>query len=240
MPRVDLGDVRTSYDVTGEGEPLVLLHPGAADSRAFAPNVPALAERFRVFTPDRRGHGRTPDVDGPITMDLMAADTAAFIETVVGGPAHVVGCSDGASVGIVAAVRRPEAILRLAVVAGVAHHEGWLPGVVTLDDEAREFLAAWNAEVSPDGPGHFAVLERKLDAMHETDPALTAKDLGGVTSPTLVMLADDDEVRLEHAIAMYRAIPDAQLAVVPGTSHGLMVEKPDLVNRMLLDFLGSG
>jgi pimeloyl-ACP methyl ester carboxylesterase len=54
---------------------------------------------------------------------------------------------------------------------------------------------------------------------------------------TMVMVADDDEVVLEHAIAMYRELPHAELAVVPGTSHGLLVEKPELCNRLLLDFL---
>jgi pimeloyl-ACP methyl ester carboxylesterase len=87
---VQLGDVNTWYDEDGEGEPLVLLHPGGADARAFAPNIDAMAARFQVFTPERRGHGHTPDVDGPITYELMATDTIAFLETVVGGPAHLV------------------------------------------------------------------------------------------------------------------------------------------------------
>jgi pimeloyl-ACP methyl ester carboxylesterase len=51
------------------------------------------------------------------------------------------------------------------------------------------------------------------------------------------MLGDDDEVKLEHAVALYRAIPNAELAVIPGTSHGLVVEKPELCNAIILDFL---
>jgi pimeloyl-ACP methyl ester carboxylesterase len=69
---VDLDGVRSWYDELGEGEPAVLLHPGGADARAWAPNLDALADRFHVFTPERRGHGRTPDVDGAITHGLMA------------------------------------------------------------------------------------------------------------------------------------------------------------------------
>jgi pimeloyl-ACP methyl ester carboxylesterase len=53
------------------------------------------------------------------------------------------------------------------------------------------------------------------------------------------MLGDDDQVQLEHAIAMYRAIPDCELAIVPGTSHGLLVEKPGLCNSIIIDFLAS-
>jgi pimeloyl-ACP methyl ester carboxylesterase len=109
-PHVELGDVRTWYDEHGRGEPLVLVHPGGADARAWAPNLDALAAHFHVLTPERRGHGRTPDVKGPITYELMAADTVAFLERVVGGPAHLVGCSARATVALIAALRRPEMV----------------------------------------------------------------------------------------------------------------------------------
>jgi pimeloyl-ACP methyl ester carboxylesterase len=82
---VQLGDVHTYYEEDGEGEALVLLHPGLADSRAFEEYVPEFAQHFRVFRPDRRGHGRTPDVEGQITYEQMARDTIAFLEQVVGG-----------------------------------------------------------------------------------------------------------------------------------------------------------
>jgi pimeloyl-ACP methyl ester carboxylesterase len=82
--RIALGELDTSYEADGDGPPLVLLHPGLADARAFERNVPGLAEHRRVYRPDRRGHGRTPDVDGPISYAGMADDTLAFLEQVVG------------------------------------------------------------------------------------------------------------------------------------------------------------
>jgi pimeloyl-ACP methyl ester carboxylesterase len=126
---VDLEGVRTWYDETGAGEPLVLLHPGGAgvDSRAFAPNLGALAARFRTFTPERRAHGRTPDVEGPITFEAMAQDTVLFLEQVVGCPARVLGVSDGAIVAVPVALRRPDLVERLVLVAGPFHYEGWWP-----------------------------------------------------------------------------------------------------------------
>src|SRR4028118_1730019 len=84
---VQLGDVHTYYEEDGEGEVLVLLHPGLADSRALEGYGPEFARPFRVFRPDRRGHGRTPDVEGPITYEQMARDTIALLEQVAGGPA---------------------------------------------------------------------------------------------------------------------------------------------------------
>src|SRR5687767_12405287 len=123
---VDLGSTQTWYEERGAGEPLVMLHPALTDSRAFAPNVEALAARFHVYLPERRGHGHTADV-GPLTFDLMADDAIAFIEKIVGRPARLLGCSDGAIVALLVARRRPDLVERLAFVAGVFHHEGWLP-----------------------------------------------------------------------------------------------------------------
>jgi pimeloyl-ACP methyl ester carboxylesterase len=210
----------TWYEQRGEGDSLVLLHPGMADARAFEPNIDALAAGFHVYTPERRGHGRTPDVDGPITYEGMARDTIDFVETIVCEPAHLLGCSDGAIVALNAALLRPDLVRRLVLVAGVFHRDGWHPSAVS-----------WTDGLDPDSvPG-------KMARMHASEPKLSASDLADVTSRTLVMVGDDDEVSLEHAVEMYRALPDGELAVVPGTSHGLLVEKPELCNTLVLDFL---
>jgi pimeloyl-ACP methyl ester carboxylesterase len=73
--------------------------------------------------------------------------------------------------------------------------------------------------------------------MHLLEPTLTVDDLASIRCRTLVMLGDDDEVILEHALELYRALPEAELAVIPGTSHGLLVEKPGVCNTIVIDFL---
>ena len=236
---VQLDGPATWYEEYGDGEPLVALHPGGAgvDSRAWRPNLGALAAHFHVYTPDRRGHGHTPDLQGPITFDVMAQDTIAFLETVVANPAHVVGCSDGATVALLVALRRPDLIRRLVLVAGVFHFRGWAPGVIDSTAEPPEFLERLYGEVSPDGPEHYRVIVEKLAEMHAREPTLTATDLGNVKARTLVMVGDDDEVTIEHAVEMYRGLHDGELMIVPGTSHGLLVEKTALCNRAIVDFL---
>src|SRR3954454_13259080 len=94
------------------------MHGGLVDTRFFDPNLGRLAERFHVYTPERRGHGHTPDVPGPITYQLMADDTIAFLETVVGGPADLVGHSDGAVVAMLVAIQRPDLVKRLVMISG--------------------------------------------------------------------------------------------------------------------------
>ncbi len=152
----------------------------------------------------------------------MARDTIAFIEEVIGEPAHLVGHSDGAPVALLVSRLRPDLVRRMVFSAGVFHHEGWLPGVLDLPDDVLEWLGDFYGEVSPDGREHFSVV---------TD------DLAQIATSTLLMFADQDEVEVDHIHAMHRALPDAQLAIVPGTGHGLLVEKPELCNTMIVEFL---
>ena len=84
---------------------------------------------------------------------------------------------------------------------------------------------------------HYPIVVAKLAQMHLEEPTLATSDLHGLGTRTLVMVGDDDEVALEHAVAAFRAVPDGELMVVPGTSHGLLVEKPALCNKVIVEFL---
>lgn len=227
------------WDVRGAGDPMVLLHPGGADSRAWDSILDGLAARFRCYRFDRRGQGRTPDVGGPITFDAMAADAVEFLEQVVGGPAHLFGHSVGAPVGLLVAQRRSDLVSSLVFSEGVFHHDGWKPGVLDpLPPDVEEFLGDLYGEVSPHGRAHWPAVWARLDEEHHRAPALTVDDLARIDVPALLMFADNDgEVRTEHLHAMHEALPRAQLAVVPGTGHGLPADKPDLVTRLIADFV---
>lgn len=236
---VELNRILTWYDEQGAGEPLVLLHPGGVgvDSRAFGPNLPTLASHFHVFLPERRGHGRTPDAASPYSYELMAEDTIHFLEQVVGGPVRLLGVSDGSVVALLVAQKRPDLVERLVCAAGPFHRSGWVASAIEPGNGTPAFLISSYGEVSPDGKEHFMVVEKKLDLMHALGPTLTKDDLKSIRCRTLVMVSDDDEVTLEHAVDFYRTLPDGELAVVPGTSHGLLVEKQDLCNKIVIDFL---
>ena len=92
--------------------------------------------------------------------------------------------------------------------------------------------------MSPHGPEHWPDVWERLDHEHHRAPALTIADLGAIATPSLLMFADNDsEVEVDHLHAMHRALPNAQLAIVPGTGHGLLADKPDLCNRIIIDFL---
>jgi len=241
---VDTGGLRTYYEAHGEGEPVILLHGGLVTAETFDAQTPAIAERYRVYVPERRGHGRTPDVEGPITFEAMANDTVAFMDAVGLDSAHLVGWSDGALVGLLVALRRPQRVRKLVYIGQPVNPEGVrpeaLPMLMSMTREtAPPMFEQMYAAVSPDGPEHFGVVFDKLIELWKNDPGLPLDELTGLASPTLVLVGDDDIVSIEHAASVYRAMPNAQLAVVPGTSHAALMEKPDLVNRLVLDFLAD-
>jgi pimeloyl-ACP methyl ester carboxylesterase len=111
-------------------------------------------------------------------------------------------------------------------------------GDVDPDDPSMEMFRSLHAASSPDGPEHWPIFLQKYFAMvGSAEPDITPAELAGITAPTLIVSGDDDVVTLEHTVELYRAIPGSELAVVPGTSHVLPLEKPDVVNRIVLDFL---
>ena len=240
---VDISGLATWYDEDGSGEPLVLLHGGLCTNETWQPQTPVFAERFRVLAPERRGHGHTADVDGPLTYAAMTADTIGFLDQVVRGAAHLVGWSDGGIVGLMVAIERPDLVRKLVVVgtnfdaAGNAPEAEEMFAHLTPDSPGLASLRGLYELHSPDGPEHWPVVFAKFTELVLSEPHIPVDDLARISAPTLVLVGDDDLSSLEHTVALFRAIPTAELAVVPGASHTVLREKPDLANRLVLDFL---
>lgn len=245
MPCVDLNGVSTYYEHAGSGRPLVLLHGAFSGADAFVAQVPAMAAGgYEVWVPERRGHARTADTDAPFSYAAMAEETVAFLEAVVPAPAAVVGWSDGAVVGALVAMSRPDLVERLVLIgqyydlSGQAHPELGAALASMRDHPPAALRENYDAH-SPDGPEHFPVVFAKTVDMLVTEPTIPMAELARITAPTLVLQGDRDEVRLSHSVEVVATLPDARLAVLPGT-HALPVENPGLVNALLLDFLAHG
>jgi pimeloyl-ACP methyl ester carboxylesterase len=232
------------YERQGSGEPLLLLHAAAAANPSWSAQLDTLAERYEVILAERRGHGRTADVEGPITYQQMAADMTAFMERLGITSAHLVGWSDGSDVAMVMGAQRPDLVRSLVLINGNFALEGIDPGVLaeaatmSADDWAPESIADY-ARLSPDGPEHWPVMFEKVRTLLTTEPDIDPDALTRIDAPTLVVAGERDLVTLEHTIALYRRFPNAQLFIVPGATHSLTREKPELVNRVILDFLAQ-
>jgi len=188
---IEVAGRRTWHEVSGDGDPLVLLHGGFVGASSFYAQTPALVEAgYRVHVPERRGHAHTPDVVGPLSYSVMADDMVAYLEQEVGAPAHLVGWSDGAVVALLIARRRPDLVARMVLIGQYYNAAGKAAGgdlVAYLNSpEAITFLRRAYDPVSPDGPDHFAVVHDKMMHMITTEPEIALDTLADITAPTLV------------------------------------------------------
>jgi pimeloyl-ACP methyl ester carboxylesterase len=218
----------------------VLLHGGMSSSRSLLHSIgPGLSRSLQIAAFDRRGHGRTADTDAVFHYDDMASETIAFLEY-LGRRSHLVGHSDGGIIALLVAMRRPDLVKRVVAVGANYHFNGLVSmQAMTSESEGYEQWADKYASVSPDGRAHAAVVLTKTMTLFATEPTLNVHDLSTITRPVLVMSGDDDLVTLEHTCSLYEALPDAQLAVLPGSSHAVLKERTRESVRIIRHFLES-
>lgn len=222
------------------GSPILLLHGGLGDSdEMLNPLGAALGERHRLVAFDRRGHGRTADPGEAFHFAALVDETIAVIEHFALGPVDIVGWSDGGIIGLLLAIERPDLVRRLVPIGANYHHDGVVgaasptpPGMPDLQHVEDRY-----AEVSPDGRPHFPSVRERVVRMWLTEPTMAPEDLKHIPHPVLVMAGDRDMITLAHTGSMFAALPKSQLAIVPNTTHSLIAEKPELVARLILDFL---
>lgn len=228
------------HDQGGPGAPLLLLHGGMSNSDVMLGSIGAgLSERYRVIAFDRRGHGFTADTEAPFHYSDMASEAVGVLEQVVGGPAHLVGWSDGANTALLVALARPELVHKLVAIGANYHFEGVLPFDMVPEAPLAQELGSAYAARSPDGAGHLEVVLEKTFTMYASEPTLTGADLAGISHPVLVAAGDDDMVALSHTVSLYEALPAGQLAIIPGASHALPLEQPDVLTGLILRFLAA-
>jgi len=212
------------YEVHGDGPPLLLLHGGGGSIREKW--IPFFSSDFRVVAPEQMGHGRTADLlERPFHYHGMAEDTVELMRVLEIESASVVGYSDGGIIALDIAVHHPERVTRLVVTGANARFEGYTAEnqelVRNLDPDAEPVSDAY-ARLSPDGADHWPRFLRRLQPMWSAEPDFTDEELRSIQAPTLLVIGDGDIVTPEHAVEMFRAIPRAQLCVVPNAGHGAM------------------
>ncbi len=229
------------FETWGSGEPLVLLHGGFCSIETMRDIGDLLADGFEIHAPERTGHGRTPDRDGPYSYDAMVDETLAYLDAAGLDSAHVVGFSDGANAGYLLAQRHPERVRSLTAISGNVTTDAFVPDeqhAAGVPAQHNERVEREYAELSPDGADHAEVVIGKLLDLWSREPDIPFTDVAAITAPTLVLAGEHDMIRLDHSEAIAAAAPGARLEVVPGTSHMLIVEKPAEIAGLIRDFLG--
>lgn len=250
---VEVRGSRLHVQMQGSGAPLVFLHGGVRDFESnFVHQRGYFAAFRRVIGIDQRGHGRSPDDERPFSYREMADDTAAVIEQFGLGAVDVIGHSDGGNVGLLLARHHPQLVRRLVVSganlrAGLSPDElerrkAWSPQQVadavrrTADRLPPGFRGDYE-KVSPTGAANWWPFLTKSYQLWLTPVVIEPAELKRIAVPVLVMAGDHDFTPIEETLEIVRNLPQGQLFILPGTGHGTMVERPELANLAMREFL---
>ena len=255
--KVSVNGLEMYYEVHGTGQPLALLHGAfSAIGTSFGKILPGLAKNRQVIAFELQGHGRTADIDRPLSIEAMADDVAAALRSLGIEQADLFGYSMGASVALHATIRHPELVRKL-VLASVTYtlsgvHPGLMDGLAEMKPEMIHG-SPWHDEymkIAPH-PDNFATLFEKKTQMDRQIKDVPEELVRGITAPTLLILGDSDLVRPEHAVEMFRllgggifgdmppGLPNSQLAILPGTSHVTLVDRAEWLVSMINAFLDT-
>ncbi len=237
------------YEIHGAGEPLILLHGGVGAIQMFGEVLPSLAQNRQVVAVDLQAHGRTADIDRPLSFELMAGDIAALIKHLGIEEADVMGYSLGGGVALRTAIQHPEVVRKLVLVSTPFKRDGWYPEILAaMGQMGPQFAEPMKqtpmyqlyASIAPK-PEDWPVLLTKLGELLRQDYDWS-KDVAAIKAPMLIVVGDADSVRTAHAVAFFELLgggkvdagwdgsgmSNARLAILPATTHYNIYSSPTL------------
>jgi pimeloyl-ACP methyl ester carboxylesterase len=236
-----VNDLNMYYEIEGTGEPLVYIPP--AFGYAGAKSFPALARIRSVITVDLQGHGRTADIpERPITFEQHARDVVGLLTHLGVSKADFFGESFGGVIATLIAVRYPARVGRVATYAATfgPPPRAVKPEVLrpilapTPDSRGIRFQKEQYQRVAPDPAYWPRIWEKVFGAQWD---GFSTDELASITAPLLIALGDHDFVRLDHALAVFKVIPKAELAVIPDAGHFVLFSEPEKVIPVVAHFL---
>jgi pimeloyl-ACP methyl ester carboxylesterase len=251
-----VSSLKLYHEIHGTGRPLVLLH-GALSTieTSFGAVLPLFAQNRRVIAVEQQAHGHTADLDRPLSFQQMATDTVAFLRELEIEATDIFGYSMGGGIALEIAIRYPEMVRKLVLASLTVNTNGFYPGTQELIDDAdpadldgSSFQAAY-AEVAPDPQG-WRGLVAKVNALDRAFVGWPSEVIAAIEAPALVIAGDSDIVTPEHAVDLFRlcgggvdgdaaGLPDSQLAILPGTTHLTIVDRPEWLISIVERFLDS-
>jgi pimeloyl-ACP methyl ester carboxylesterase len=250
---VNANGIKMYYESYGSGITLIFLHGSMGTGKVWKPFVPILSNDLNIILPDVRGHGKTENPGGEIDLHLISDDLVGLIEVLKLEKPFLCGWSMGGDVSLDIAIRYPDWVSGL-IVGGVTHRisetyftslkafglEG--PGQINFDQAEKsipQLINLWKTE-HVQSPSHWKELLTQL-SFGMVNPTLPADDdLKRITVPTLIIWGDRDQfLPVEDAVALYRLVPRAQLAVVPDADHFVSRTKVMLFAELVKEFVLS-
>ncbi len=246
------------YEISGTGDPLIMLAGGFGTMDVmFGDLVRSLAANRQVISVDLQGHGRTADIDRPLSYELMADDIAALMQHIGLERVDIFGYSLGGGVALQTTIRHPGLVRKLVVVSAPGKRIGWYPeDLAGMDTITAEAGKTWEgspmhqayARIAPH-PEQWPTLVGKMGQLLKQNYDWS-ESIRRITAPTLVVVGDADGVRLTHAVELFGLLggkndsvadanASAQLSVLPGTTHLSMMYRGDFLAAIIPPFLDA-
>jgi pimeloyl-ACP methyl ester carboxylesterase len=243
MPYAPVNGLQLYYETHGSGRPVVLLHGGLMTiSLNFGPLLAPLAASRQVIAVELQGHGHTAETERPMTIEALAGDVVALLDQLGIEQADLFGFSLGGLVACAIALGTPARVGKLIVASADAHRPPGRQSAPLGEDRLptpADFQAMRDAydAVAPD-PAHFEEFAAKNSAMVHEFPGWTG-ELRSLQAPTLLVFGDRDFSPLPDVVEMFELLPNAQLAVLPGTTHVGLTRRPGELLALITPFLGT-
>ena len=263
MPFVHAADgTRIHYEVTGRpgATPILMIQGLGASKNAWNLQRIAMATRFRSISLDNRGAGRSDKPTQPFTLEQMADDAIAVLDAAGVETAHVVGASMGGVISQIIAVKYPHRVRSLTLVCTACRNHPWRQellqswahtaeekGMIEVGKEAAQWVMSprsfrrlvpaltWMGPLAALRPRHSFVSQ--IQAILDTREDLV-DELSSITAPTMVIVGNQDILTPRgDSEEIAERIPNAELVVISGAAHGLMMEHSTTFNKILIEFL---
>ena len=263
MPFVHVEDgTRIHYEVTGRpgATPILMIQGLGASKNAWNLQRIAMATRFRSISLDNRGAGRSDKPTQPFTLEQMADDAIAVLDAAGVETAHVVGASMGGVISQIIAVKYPHRVRSLTLVCTACRNHPWRQellqswahtaeekGMIEVGKEAAQWVMSprsfrrlvpaftWMGPLAALRPRHSFVSQ--IQAILDTREDLV-DELSSITAPTMVIVGNQDILTPRgDSEEIAERIPNAELVVISGAAHGLMMEHSTTFNKILIEFL---
>jgi len=244
------------YEIHGSGRPLVLLHGGLSTiETSFSKVLPTFAKTRQVIAIEQQAHGHTADIDRLLTDEQMAEDTAALLRQLTIETADFFGYSLGSEIALEIAMRHPDLVRKLVLASPAYRRDGIYSEIwevietSKVEDLAGSVFQAAYARTAPN-PEDWPTLIAKNKQHDREFAGWPPEDIRSIKAPTLLIIGDCDIVRPEHAVELFRlfgggvvgdvaGLPNAQLAVLPGTTHLTLVDRANWLLSMITEFLDA-
>ena len=257
MPQVMSDEFKTTdsvminYEVTGQGFPLVMLHSGTMSRDDMREQIEYFSAHYQVIALDAREQGRSSASSKQITYELMSNDIIELLDHLNIEKTNIFGQSDGGITALLTTHRHQNRISKLIIHGAVFNYAAYSPEVIegmknfkwdakSAKDNDPSFFPGMAIEsylLGHDDLSNFERFLQEMGNMWSSSPNLTVADLGEIKVSTLVIVGDHHDVSLSHTVEMHEALSNSQLFVVPGGTHFVHQEKPNLLHKVMHHFL---